>query len=75
MATVINNPSGTTDSSGSGALLGILVAVVLGILFFVYLLPAIQGTDRTNTSTTEIKVDLPSTAGTGATGGDTPTNP
>lgn len=49
MATVINNPS-SEDSGGSGMFLGLTFAVILVVLFFVVIMPAMRGT-TTNTGT------------------------
>lgn len=61
MATVINNPSGGDDSS-VGVIVGIVAIVLLVILFFVYALPAIRGTNASapaQTSGAQINVTLP----------------
>jgi len=44
MATIVNNPDhGHEDSNtGVGFLIGILVVVLLGILFFAYALPSLR---------------------------------
>lgn len=71
MATIINNPSGTTDedSSGMGIVVGLIVAVVLVILFFLFAWPSINntpGVPNTGTDTTQpgasanVNVTLPS---------------
>lgn len=45
MATIINNPPGSTsEDSGLGVVVGIIMAVVLVILFLLFVLPTIQGT-------------------------------
>ncbi len=56
MATVINNPSGTTadTNSGAGWIVGIILLLVLGFLFFQYGLPAMRGGRVTN-----VNVQLP----------------
>ncbi len=43
MATIINNPGEhTTEDSGLGLMIGVLLAIVLLAVFFVYILPAIR---------------------------------
>lgn len=71
MATVINNP--TNDSNGAGTIVGIVFAVVIVALLFIYALPRLRGTTAANgTPSTNINVTLPSADGTGgATGGAT----
>ncbi len=48
MATVINNPS--NESSGAGTILGIIVAIILIALLFIYGLPALRGSGTANTA-------------------------
>lgn len=44
MATIINNPGDGGDRGpGAGLVIGIVVAVILVVLAFVYLIPAIRG--------------------------------
>lgn len=42
MATIVNNPPPNNSDSGMGFLIGIIVLVVIGVLFFFYGLPYIQ---------------------------------
>ncbi len=44
MATIINNPGDPTarEDSGLGLMIGVLIAIVLLAVFFVYILPAIR---------------------------------
>lgn len=44
MTTIINTPPATTNESGGsmGMIVGLVVLLILGYLFFVYGLPAIQ---------------------------------
>lgn len=43
MTTIVNTPAPSNDSGGSmGMIVGLIVLGVLGLLFFVYGLPAIQ---------------------------------
>lgn len=57
MTTVINTPQPASDqSSGMGMIIGLVVLVVFGFLFFVYGLPAIRqmkvGTPQINVPST-----------------------
>lgn len=55
MATIINNPQGAGgptndgDNSGTGMLVGIVVAILLIALFFLYALPLIRTGGRAST--------------------------
>jgi hypothetical protein len=43
MTTIINTPQPTSDSSGGmGMIIGFVVLVIFGLLFFVYGLPALR---------------------------------
>jgi len=42
MATIINNPDTGTHSSGSGMVFGILIAIIILAVFFIYALPSIR---------------------------------
>lgn len=45
MATIINNPPGATgEDSGVGIVVGLMVAVILVVLFLLFILPGIRGT-------------------------------
>ena len=55
MATVVNNPAPATTDSGMGFLLGVILLVVVGILFFIYAVPYIGSTMRAP------QVNVPST--------------
>jgi hypothetical protein len=59
MATIVNTPNGSSEDSGLGLILGILLALVLIFLFFVYGLPAIRGGDNPVDRDTTINVDIP----------------
>lgn len=67
MATVINNPS--DNGSGAGTVIGILVALILVALLFIYGLPALRGGASTGTPNTtpgasaNIDVNLPTSGG------------
>jgi hypothetical protein len=65
MPTIINNPSG--EGSGAGMVVGILVAIIALVLFFVYGLPALRGSDNSGGGA-NINVQLPA-ANDGAGGG------
>ena len=76
MSTIINNPStGEASDSMAGTVLGIVVALVLIILFFVYALPAIQGrnsagnTTSTNGASGGVNINLPAGSTGGTSGG------
>lgn len=71
MATVINNPN-SEDSSGIGMLVGIVLAVLVIILFFVYGLPAIRNSNTENPpNDINVNVDLPDGGTGGGNGTDT----
>ncbi len=60
MATIINTPNGTSEDSGLGLILGVLLALVLIFLFFIYGLPALRGGgDNSVDRETNINVDIP----------------
>lgn len=62
MATVINNP---TESSAAGTIVGLVIAVLLIALLFIYGLPALRGSaPASNGPSANIDVNLP----TGNTG-------
>lgn len=42
MTTVVNNPPGNNDSGGMGMIIGLVIVVALGFLFYVYGLPALR---------------------------------
>lgn len=78
MTTVINNPGDGDSSSAMGVIVGIIVVIILGALFFMYALPAIRGgaAPQDDSGSLNINVDLPTggtdSGGTGAgTGADT----
>jgi hypothetical protein len=76
MATVINNPSGNSEDSGVGMIIGVLVAIVLIVLFFVYGLPALRGNPAPAQNGLNVDVNLPSGGGDNGgagTGGGTTT--
>ena len=73
MATIINNPSGTTSEDSSvGMVVGLIIALVLIVLFVMYGLPALRGGSAAPASdapgaSANLNVTLPS----GDTGGTT----
>lgn len=80
MATIINNPSDTTrpvvtDDSPVGMIVGLIVALVLIVLFVMYVVPSFRGaststpTDTTPGSSANINLTVPS--GTSGTSGST----
>jgi hypothetical protein len=71
MATVINNPGQTSDNSGTGVVIGILLVVFLAILFLMFGLPYLRnrGTAEPSGTSASINVDLPT--GGGANSGGT----
>jgi hypothetical protein len=53
MPTIINNPSGTSEGgNGLGMVVGVLLAIVILALFFIYALPSL----RTRNNSTNINV-------------------
>lgn len=44
MTTVVNNPPSNDSGSGMGMMIGLVMFVALGYLFFVYGLPALRQT-------------------------------
>ncbi len=65
MTTVINTPGqGNSNDSGAGLVIGIIIALVLIALFFIYGLPALREQPEADTKpSTTINVELP-TGGT-----------
>lgn len=51
MATIVNNPTPTNESSsGMGFLFGIILLIVVALLFFYYGLPALQNVSQPQVS-------------------------
>jgi hypothetical protein len=67
MATVINNPG--EGGSGAGVIVGLVVAVVLIAVVFIYGLPALRNGTTNETPSANVDINLPG-ANTN-TGGDT----
>lgn len=67
MVTVINNP-GENSSTGAGVIIGIVVAIILVGVIFIYGLPALRGSaNNSGTPSTNVNVTLPT--GNGGNGG------
>ncbi|MDD5050934.1 MAG: hypothetical protein PHV93_04350 [Candidatus Pacebacteria bacterium] len=63
MATIINTPGTPSEDSGLGIVLGVLIAIIVIVLFFVYGLPAIRGNQTPQTSNgINVNVSLPTNA-------------
>ena len=60
MATIINNP-GENSSSGAGVIVGLVVAVILVAVIFIYGIPYLRSnnTGASNTPSANINVTLP----------------
>ena len=54
MTTIVNTPRSDNTDSSLGVIFGVLLAIGLIILFFVYALPALRGERRT-----DININLP----------------
>ncbi len=68
MTTIVNTPRGESTDSSLGLILGVIIAIALVVLFFVYGLPALrQGQSQPNGGNTDINVTLPG-GGTGSGG-------
>lgn len=62
MATTIVTPSASTqnDTSALGVVIGLILATAVGILFFLYAIPAIQNAGNTDTGeSSRIEVNIP----------------
>ena len=71
MSTVINNPGNNptpvaVESSGAGPIVAVLIALVLVVIFFVYILPAIRSSQAPQSGTVNVNLKLPTT-GNGTT--------
>lgn len=72
MNTVINNPNSSGESSWVGMTIGIILAIILIVLFFVYALPALRN-NADNDGGINLNVDLPNYDNNGGAGGGTTT--
>lgn len=63
MTTIINNPGTGDEGDGPaiGVIIGILLALIVGGILLFYFLPELRGTKEPDTTTTEIKIELPVT--------------
>lgn len=68
MTTVINSP-GSNEGSGAGLIIGVIIALVIIALFFVYGLPALRGNGGSNDRGTNINVQIPDLGGNGGDNG------
>ncbi len=61
MTTIINTPpsQSSDEGVGMGLIAGILIAAVLGILFFIYGLPMIWGGAEKQSDTQNIEIQIP----------------
>ena len=65
MATIINNPPAQSpapsDGGGSatGIIVGIVLVIIVGFLFFVYGLPAMRGNQDMNNNNTGPTINIP----------------
>ena len=62
MPTIINNPTGSADDSGSNLLLAVVLIIVIlagFVLFFIYGLPMMKSNETPND--TNINVTIPNT--------------
>jgi hypothetical protein len=66
MATVINNPG--DNSGGAGMIIGLVVAVIIIAIIFIYGIPALRGTSSAPAAGASVNVTLPSTDNTGGAG-------
>jgi hypothetical protein len=58
MATVINNP-GNDSGSGAGVIVGLVIAVILIAVIFIYGLPALRNGTTNQAPSANIDVNLP----------------
>ena len=61
MTTIINTPpqGDSSSDSGTGLIVGVLVAIVLIVLFFIYALPAIRASLTPQNGSIDVNVKLP----------------
>lgn len=58
MVTVVNNPSTGESNGGMGMIVGLVVLVVVGLLFFVYGLPALRQMQSGTTINVPDQIDV-----------------
>ena len=70
MTTIVNTPpSGDSSDSGLGLILGVIIAIALIALFFVYGFPVLRQSNNQPNGTNIITIPVPGPTGaTGATG-------
>ncbi len=60
MTTIINTPPHGKDSdSGVAIVIGVFVALILVVLFFIYFLPSIQENTTDNKDSIDVNIKLP----------------
>ena len=60
MTTIINTPPTVENSdSGAGIVIGVVVALIVVVLFFVYALPAIRGSATPTSANLNVSVTIP----------------
>lgn len=67
MAIIVNNPSGMAEDSSLGAVLGVLLAVIIIIAFFVFGMPMLQNMQANNPPTQPNSINIQVPAGTTVT--------
>ncbi len=73
MTTIINTPPAVESSdSGAGIILGVIIALIVVVLFFVYGLPAIRGSTTPTSANLDVNVTLPASPSTVTTPIKTP---
>jgi hypothetical protein len=66
MATIVNNPAPSSDSSGGvGMIVGLLLLLLVGFLFFVYGLPMLRQSTASPSITVPDKINVNVNPGTG----------
>jgi len=69
MATIINNPGEPRESSSTGVIIGLLLAVVLIGAFIIWGLPALRGNSAPPAQDGGVNVDVNLPGGGGSEGG------
>lgn len=76
MTTVINTPpSGNNSDSGSGIILGVIVALILVTLFFIYVLPVLRTNMNTAPKNDSMNINVTLPTSTTPTTGNPPATP